>query len=167
MRRRKKSLSLERDALKFKKTVGRWILVVGRHQLAELAELLVCSPTKAPDARAAPRSTIYRTARQIDPGNFEVWIQIVYSLFTLGAQTQFLVIMSQLGRCGLILRRGTPARIRDPSHLCSVVSKAYTTQIPAREGQGQHPKQKELLDLWNKCRTLSFFSTPSHSYSTP
>ncbi|GAB0132793.1 hypothetical protein EsDP_00001219 [Epichloe bromicola] len=60
--------------------------------------------------------------------------------------------MSQLGRCGLVLRRGTPARIRDPSHLCSVVSRAYATQIPAREGQGQHHKQKELLDLWNKFR---------------
>ncbi|KAG6032286.1 hypothetical protein E4U41_007269 [Claviceps citrina] len=60
--------------------------------------------------------------------------------------------MSRLGGCGLALHRGTTAQICSSLQACGARSRAYTTQSHAPEEQGQHPKQKELLDIWKKFR---------------
>ncbi|KAG6162877.1 hypothetical protein E4U11_002290 [Claviceps purpurea] len=58
--------------------------------------------------------------------------------------------MSRLGRCGLALHWGTAARLRPSLKACSPVSRPYTTPSRIPEEPGQHHRQKELTDIWNK-----------------
>ncbi|KAG6009877.1 hypothetical protein E4U21_000979 [Claviceps maximensis] len=70
--------------------------------------------------------------------------------------------MSQLRRCGLAMHRGTTAQIRSSLQACAAASRAYATQGRTTGTHEQHPKQQELLDIWNKFRNLESL-TQTHS----
>jgi hypothetical protein len=67
----------------------------------------------------------------------------------------FSTAMSQLGRCGIVLRHGS-CKTSVPAQICrNGFSRFYATTQPSAANLGAaNPKQNELRDAWTKCRPI-------------